>query len=51
MTGDFPSPPNPSDSYLPHTVPLLSQEPDQVPFWLWGQGQEGAGRGDGPMRA
>ncbi|MEP2389033.1 hypothetical protein [Hyphomonas sp.] len=39
--------PYPSDSFLPHTVSLLSQEPDQVPFWLWGQGQEGAGGRDG----
>ena len=43
--------PYPSDTPLPHTMPLPPQEPDQVPFWLWGQGQEGAGRGDGPMRA
>ena len=42
---------NPSENSLPHTKHLPSQEPDQVPFWLWGQGQDGAGWGDGPMRA
>ena len=35
--------PYPSENSLPHTKPLLSQEPDQVPFWLWGQGQDGLG--------
>jgi len=35
---------NPSENSLPHTKHLPSQEPDQVPFWLWGQGQDGAGR-------
>ena len=29
--------PYPSDTPPSHTDPLLSQEPDQVPFWLWGQ--------------
>ena len=43
--------PYPSENSLPHTKHLPSQEPDQVPFWLWGQGQDGAGWGDGPMRA
>jgi hypothetical protein len=38
---------NPSENSPPHTKRLLSQEPDQVPFWLWGQGQEGAGGRDG----
>ena len=33
--------PNPSDSRAPHTHLLPSQEPDQVPFWLWRQGQDG----------
>ena len=26
---------NPSENSLPHTKHLPSQEPDQVPFWLW----------------
>ena len=34
---------NPSENSLPHTKHLPSQEPDQVPFWLWGQGQDGLG--------
>ena len=33
--------PNPSDTRARHTHLLPSQEPDQVPFWLWGQGQDG----------
>ena len=43
MTGGFPSPAYPPDTPPRHTVPLLSQEPDQVPFWLWGAGSGGCG--------
>ena len=37
---------NPSENFPPHTKHLLSQEPDQVPFWLWvaGSGWCGLGR-------
>ena len=38
--------PYPSENSPPHTKPLLSQEPDQVPFWLWvaGSGWSGSER-------
>ena len=37
---------NPSENSLRHTKHLFSQEPDQVPFWLWvaGSGWRGSER-------